>query len=282
MNMRRILSTLTLGLFALVFGLAAAPVAHAQQQNGFVGPTGTVIVAQSLNARTTPSTAAGVVAVLPRGAMYPVTGRLGDNSWYQINLFPSNLTVWVSGAYLSVVGLEQVPVLATTGPLPATGSTAVITTSFLNVRHIPDPFTGQIRIVTAYGRAYPVVGKSSGSPTWYEILLTDGSHGWINGTFANVTNAAGVPVTYIGGGTNPNTTTGHVTSYFLNVRTEPNPYVTNNIITMIARNQSFTVVGKNASGTWWQIVLPSGARGWVRGKYFSVVNGAGVPVTFNN
>jgi uncharacterized protein YgiM (DUF1202 family) len=127
-----------------------------------------------------------------------------------------------------------------------------------------------------------VVGKSSGSPTWYEIVLTDGSRGWINGNFANITNAAGVPVTYQGGGTNPVTTSGHVTSYFLNVRTEPNPFVNTNIITMIARNQSFTVVGKNASGTWWQIVLPSGARGWVRGKYFFVANGAGVPVTFNN
>lgn len=276
--MQRLTTFLSL---ALVFALTvlSAPVASAQQ-GGFGGPSGTVINAQALNARTTPSTAAGVVAVLPGGATYPVTGRLGDNSWFQINLFPSTMTAWVSGAYLSVIGIESVPTLATTGPVPASGSTAVVTTDFLNVRAIPDPYIGQVRIVSAYGRAYPAVGKSSGSPTWYEIVLTDGSRGWINGRYANVTNAASLPITYTGTPT-PTVATGYVTAYFLNVRTEPNPYVYN-IITIIARNQSYTVIGKNASGTWWQIRLTDGRTGWVRGTYFPVTNGAGVPVTYNN
>jgi uncharacterized protein YgiM (DUF1202 family) len=265
----------------VVFSQSAVPVAHAQQ-GGFGGPSGTVVGASALNARTAPSTAAGVLAVLPRGAVYPVTGRLGDNSWYQINLFPSSMSAWVSGQFMSVIGLENVPVLMTTGPTPYTGSNAVVTTAYLNVRSIPDPYTGQIRIVTAYGRVYPVVGKNSGSPTWYEIVLTDGSRGWINGNYANVTNAGSVPITYTGGGSQPGgTASGYVTAYFLNVRSEPNPYVYN-ILSVIARNQTYTVVGKNASGTWWQIVLPNGVRGWVRGTYFSVSGGGNVPVTYNN
>lgn len=278
--MQRILTVLSFS-FIFVFSLLVAPAAQAQQ-SGWGGPTGTVINANALNARTAPSTSAGVQAVLPRGAAYPVTGRLSDYSWYQINLFPSAQTAWVTGAYLSVIGLESVPVAAAPGATPANGATAVITTSFLNVRHIPDPYTGQVRIVTAYGRVYPAVGKSSGSPTWYEIILTDGSRGWINGNYANIANGGNLPITYQGGGTIPPVTaTGYVTSYFLNVRTEPNPYVYN-ILSVIARNQSYTVVGKNASGTWWQITLPNGVRGWVRGTYFSVANGAGVPVTYNN
>lgn len=279
MNIRRILTALQISLL-LVVGLIAAP-AHAQQ-TGWGGPTGTVINATALNARTAPTTTAGVQAVLPANASYPVTGRVKDNTWFEINLFPSAQKAWVSGAYLSVIGVENVPVLNPPAPAPANGSTAVITTSFLNVRSIPDPYTGAVRIVTAYGRSYPVIGKNSGSPTWYEIVLTDSSRGWINGEYANVANAGTVPVTYQGGGSQPPaTTTGYVTAYFLNVRTEPNPYVYN-ILSVIARNQSYTVVGKNASGTWWQIVLPNGTRGWVRGNYFSVSNSAGVPVTYNN
>ncbi len=278
--MRRILTAFSLS-FVFILSVLAAPVAQAQQ-TGWGSPTGTVINATALNARTAPTTTAGVQAVLPGNASYPVTGRLSDYSWYQINLFPSAQTAWVTGAYLSVVGLENVPVVNPPGAIPPNGATAVITTSFLNVRSIPDPYTGQVRIVTGYGRVYPAVGKNSGSPTWYEIILSDGSHGWINGNYANISNGLNLPITYQGGGTTPPATaTGYVTAYFLNVRTEPNPYVYN-IISVIARNQSYTVVGKNASGTWWQITLPNGVRGWVRGNYFSVANGTGVPVTYNN
>ena len=71
----------------------------------------------------------------------------------------------------------------------------------------------------------------------------------------------------------PSTTTGTVTASHLNVRSEPNP--SSAILTKIRRKQVYTVVGRNADSSWWQIDV-NGTVGWVNGVYFRVSNGQGV------
>lgn len=60
--------------------------------------TGEMYVTTALNVRTEPSTGAGIVTVLERGAEVPITGET-DDEWVEI--IYDGEAMWVSGAYLS-------------------------------------------------------------------------------------------------------------------------------------------------------------------------------------
>ncbi|NLX09300.1 MAG: SH3 domain-containing protein [Chloroflexi bacterium] len=62
----------------------------------------------------------------------------------------------------------------------------------------------------------------------------------------------------------------------LNVRSQPSP--TSQVLTRIRRNETYYVVGRNASSTWWQLNV-NGTIGWVNGRYVALHNASGVPVT---
>jgi uncharacterized protein YgiM (DUF1202 family) len=262
-------------LIALIVMLSVSAFTASAQSS-----VGTVTGATALNARMAPNTSSGVVAVLPSGASYVTTGRLADNSWYQIVLPPGNGFAWVYGQYFTVANSYTLPVVASPGTLPSTSATATITAYYLNVRAIPNPYSGAIVSTISRGTVYGVVGKSATSPVWFNIQLPDGRTGWINGNYANVTNPSIVPITYNDGTSTPaQPAFGTVTAYFLNVRSTPNPYIYN-IVSVIARHQTYSVIGKNSAGTWWQVSLPGGIVGWVNGTYFTVTNGSSVPVVF--
>lgn len=63
----------------------------------------------------------------------------------------------------------------------------------------------------------------------------------------------------------------------LNVRDLP-AVSGSNVLTKINRNEAYPVVGRNSDSSWWQINV-NGIVGWAYGRYLSVANGAGVPVT---
>lgn len=267
-------------LLALVLVLAlgiGATTASAQTA------TATVVYATALNVRTAPNTSAGVLAVLGSGMTYTVTGRLADNSWWEIQMYPAGLIGWVSGQYVTITNAHVVPVKAAPGATAAGVGTATITAFFLNARAIPNPYSGAILTTLPRGYVLTAIGKTSSTPTWYNVRLADGSTGWINGNYANIANSTLVPVTYTEPGPIgtpiPAPAFGTVYNvYFLNVRSTPNPYIMN-VLTVIARNQTYQVLGKNTAGTWYQINV-NGIIGWVNGNYLSVTNAHTVPVTF--
>jgi hypothetical protein len=65
-------------------------------------PTCRVLVNAGLNFRTGPGTNYSVITVLAAGTIAPITGRLGDNSWWQLRVGAS--LGWVSGSFVSVYG----------------------------------------------------------------------------------------------------------------------------------------------------------------------------------
>jgi uncharacterized protein YgiM (DUF1202 family) len=272
--MRRFTSLLIILVLMLGVGVMSAS-AQASQA--------VVYNANALNVRTAPTTSAGIVAAVSNNMSFTVLGRLGDNSWWQIQLMPSGVVGWVSGQFVSVTNSHLVPVMGAPAATPATFSTATVTAYYLNVRAIPNPYSGAIQTTVPRSHNFRVVGKSNGIPTWYQIQLPNGSLGWINGNYALVENANLVPVTYTET-TQPTPIPqqpayGTVYNvYFLNVRSTPNPYI-QNVLTVIARNQTYQVLGKNSAGTWYQINV-NGIIGWVNGNYLSVTNAHTVPVTF--
>jgi hypothetical protein len=93
-------------------------------------PTCRALVNSPLNFRTGPGTNYNVITTLSQGQVIPVTGRLGDNSWYQLNF--GNFG-WVSSSFVSLYGslCVNVPIIA--APPPPTPN---VTATF-----IPPPTT---------------------------------------------------------------------------------------------------------------------------------------------
>lgn len=239
--------------------------------------------ANALNVRTAPTTGAGIIAAVSNNMSFTVLGRLGDNSWWQIQLLPSGLIGWVSGQFVAVTNAHLVPVISAPAATPAAFATVTVTAYYLNVRAIPNPYTGAIQTGIPRGQNFRVVGKSNGFPIWYQLQMADGSLGWVNGSYTLVENAGLVPVTYTESTTPapipPQPAYGTVYNvYFLNVRSTPNPYI-QNVLTVIARNQTYQVLGKNSAGTWYQLNV-NGIIGWVNGRYLTVTNAHTLPVTF--
>lgn len=65
-------------------------------------PTCRILVNIGLNFRTGPGTVYDRISVLSTGTVAPITGRTGDNSWYQVRVGSS--TGWVAGQYVSLYG----------------------------------------------------------------------------------------------------------------------------------------------------------------------------------
>jgi uncharacterized protein YgiM (DUF1202 family) len=262
----------------IMFGFSGLAVDSANAQTGIYA---TVVNASYLNVRTAPSTSAGVIAVIKAGYSYPVLGRTADSGWWLLSMSPTDsITGWASGWFLSIPNQQAVPVIAAPNPTPATFSMGTVTAYSLNVRAIPDPYNGAIMTKITGGQVYMVIGRNNIGTRWWQIRQPNGSTGWVNGKYLTVTNETLVPITDYNTNPDPNPVSayGTVTAYFLNVRTTPNPYIYN-IIAVIARHQTFPVVGRNAAGTWWQINLGNGIIGWVNGDFFPVVNGQNVPIT---
>jgi uncharacterized protein YgiM (DUF1202 family) len=262
----------------LVFGFSIFAVQPAVAQGSI---SATVVNANYLNVRTAPSTSAGVIAVIPNGYSYPVVGRSADSAWYLLAMSPtSTVTGWASGWYLNISNVAAIPVVNAPAPAPAGFSMGTVITGSLNVRATPDPYNGAVLTRVSAGQVFTVIGRNNIGTRWWQIQVPGGVTGWVNGRYLVVSNEHLVPVTdsTTDPGGQPASAYGTVTAYFLNVRTSPNPYLPN-IITIISRFQTYTVIGRTADSSWWQINLGNGWTGWVRGTYFSVVNGHVVPVT---
>lgn len=66
-------------------------------------------------------------------------------------------------------------------------------------------------------------------------------------------------------------------AYRLNVRAAPDP-INGAILTKINRNESYPIVGRNSSTTWWQLNV-NGTIGWVNARFVTAYNTTGVPVS---
>ena len=103
-------------------------------------PTCRVLVNAPLNFRTGPDTVYDRISVLSTGTVAPITGRTGNNSWYQLRVGVT--TGWVSSAYVTLygncsnVGIPPIP------PTPTPRITATfMPTNTLTLTAQPPTFT---------------------------------------------------------------------------------------------------------------------------------------------
>ncbi|MBI1278161.1 MAG: SH3 domain-containing protein [Anaerolineaceae bacterium] len=148
-------------------------------------PTCRALTNTGLNLRSGPGTVYDRVGLVAGGAVVPIIGRVGDNSWWQIR-YGINVG-WVSGQYTSIYGIcSSVPVIAAPPTPTPTGSTP---TPQPTITKTPTP---QPTITLTPGKADLVISSIAGptsttvaaSPVTYSITITNTGSG-PSGSFSN-------------------------------------------------------------------------------------------------
>jgi uncharacterized protein YraI len=162
------------------------------------------------------------------------------------------------------------------GPANASGS-ATVTAFRLNVREQPGTSSNVLAKVNR-GETYPVVGCNT-DRSWWQIDV-NGVRGWVFNSFVNVANASCVPV--VSATQQPQLApTGYTVTAIATVNIRSQASTSSAILGQLPSNQAAQVVGRNGSGTWWQINY-NNVVGWVSSSYARIQSGADynrIPVT---
>ncbi len=95
----------------------------------------------NLNLRSGPSTDFDSLLVMPAGAVVPIVGRVGDNSWWQMQY--GGTTGWASAAFTSTIGANCafIPIVQPpASPTPQVSITPLLTATF-TLTATPPPAT---------------------------------------------------------------------------------------------------------------------------------------------
>ncbi|MCA0453575.1 MAG: SH3 domain-containing protein [Chloroflexi bacterium] len=148
-------------------------------------PTCRALTNTGLNLRSGPGTVYDRVGLVAGGAVVPIIGRVGDNSWWQVRY---GITVgWISGQYTSIYGIcSSIPVISIPPTPTPTGSTP---TAVPTVTRTPPPVP---TITVTPGKADLVISSIAGptsttvaaSPVTYSVTITNTGSG-PSGTFNN-------------------------------------------------------------------------------------------------
>jgi uncharacterized protein YraI len=157
-----------------------------------------------------------------------------------------------------------------TQPPPAGSATAtVISGSYVNVRQGPGTSYG-IVATAARGVTVSLLGRNEAG-SWLQVRLADGKVGWSYAPLLQPNVAINsLPIT---SGTaapptpppSSETITATVTAWHLNVRSGSG--VGHSIVTVINRNTTVTLIGRNQNSSWVQVQLANGTRGWVNASW---------------
>ncbi len=126
----------------------------------------------------------------------------------------------------------------------------------------------------ATGQTYSVnVALPAGSSTFVVEYFESSGEAFLEYSFSQV-GGTGQPVPQQTA--SPAGITATVTAFRLNVRNAPE--VSNNVITRISRGETYSVLGRNAASTWYQVDV-NGTPGWISAGFVNIAPaGANVPL----
>lgn len=219
-----------------------------------------------------------------------IDGTLYVNAWQLSTGGSSVFTVVLAGGqHIFVVEYFEAGGLAylqyeMTNTVNVSQPSATINTTQLNVRNLPNPYTGAVITRVTRGAVYLVIGRNADN-SWLQVNV-NGTAGWVNATYVIATRLDIVPITDSGTRPTPPPPTPQaganatVTAYFLNLRQTPDP-VSGVIVGRISRGQTYPIIGKNPDASW-LLLNVNNTVGWVRSSYVSATNLGSVPVISSN
>ena len=239
--------------------------------------------------------AAGTYQFLIRaddGIRVYIDGTIYVNAWQLSPGGNSPFTATLAGGqhtfvveYFEAAGLAYLQ-YEMTNTVDINQPSVTINTTQLNVRNLPNPYTGAVITRVTLGVLYPLIGRNADS-SWLQINV-NGTAGWVNASYVVATHLDRVPITDSGTRPTPPApqpnpqpgATATVTAFFLNLRQTPDP-VSGVIVGRISRGQSYPIIGKNPD-TSWLLLNVNNTVGWVRSRYVSATNLGSVPVISSN
>lgn len=176
----------------------------------------------------------------------------------------------------------QNPVLAPTGgsvapsaPPAATGITATVTTSRLNVRSAPS-IGDNILTTISRGQSFPATGRT-GDNAWIQLTV-NGQGGWSSAQYLSLSgdiNALPV-VDGQGGGPAPAPPqpTGVRGQVLTNLRLRAEPTTRSAQVSVLRWGETVDIVGRSANHAWYQIVRADGQTGWAFATWIRIIEGS--------
>ncbi|MDZ4766586.1 MAG: SH3 domain-containing protein [Chloroflexota bacterium] len=171
-----------------------------------VAPSGAnaTIAAFRLNVRETPSSSAAILTRVNQNETYPIIGRTGASTWYQINA--NGIIGWVAGGFIVIANGGNIAVVDGSAPsappaapsapvVSPTGVTATANPFSVNMRQGPSTTFARVGRLPA-GSTAAVIGRTTANQ-WYQIDF-NGVRGWVSAGFTRLNagaNINNVPVT---------------------------------------------------------------------------------------
>jgi len=159
--------------------------------------TSATVTAARLNVRDNPNATATILVKINIREVYPVVGKNGDSSWYQINV--NGVVGWVSARFVTVAGNQNVNVVAAGAPSVAqptdTGFNVTALTT-VNVRSAPATRNTTVLAKMQRNETARIVGRTSNN-AWWQVNY-NGTVGWVSSTYARIQGGAvtsQIPVT---------------------------------------------------------------------------------------
>lgn len=245
-----------------------------------------------------PGTSYVVYAALLGGKTAKVVGKSEDGLWWAISVpvAPSGAG-WVSAGWVTVSGVDAVPVLPTP-PVPPTTELVPPGASDPQLVVLANAYvrTGPAINYPAYGIAQAgvsgrVIGKSEDGLWWVVRLNPEkigAGYGWVEGAYTQASNVDNIQTIQ-----NP---TGYQTEPppsppsagvpvataidYVNVRSGPGTNY--QVLVAAPPNASAEVTGKSSDGAWWQVKISTtysaDGLGWVSADWVITQNTSAVPV----
>ena len=244
-----------------------------------VGGTAAVVSVGQLNVRTTPSKSSAVQQIVIQGATVTVIGH--RRSWYHVQLqdgtvgwvvaegigkssAPAAVPAQVSTSAQPTIGVQVVPIRQG-APAPVKHhSTMTAKVDGLRVHTAPSVDASVVTSVSR-GQHAQVLARNG---NWVKVRLSDGTVGWVMGSYAKVrgsrkvastpTAAVAVAATYVH---HTSHVVGRAATVPMNVHNGPS--LSHTVVTVVASGSRYQIVGW--SGNWARVVLSDGTTGWVSG-----------------
>ena len=213
--------------------------------------TKATVTADSLNVRSGAGTNYSVITKISKGTVVDVI-ESNSNGWKKIKT-SNGTTGWVSGSYLTSGSTSTGG--STGGSTSQTSYKATVTADSLNVRSGAGT---NYSVITKLSKGTVVDVIESNSNGWKKIKTSNGTTGWVSGSYLTSGST--------GGSTSQTSYKATVTADSLNVRSGAG--TSYSIVTKLSKGTVVDVIESNSNG-WKKIKTSGGTTGWVSGSYLT-------------
>lgn len=204
------------------------------------------------------------IGFVNNGSNINLIGRNADNSWLKVS--SGNITGWMNASIIETsIDINTLPIVDGSGGtvVVAGSSTASVTTGALNVRS--GPGVGYSISSTVYlGQVVTLLARNSDS-SWVKVQTVTGLQGWVSTAYIQTA----ITISSLPEIATPSlNAVGWINTGAANMRSGPSLEFTS--IATVGLGTSVTLIGRNSSGSWLNVQLANGTKGWINASLLDV------------